>query len=70
MTTDREDTTAIGHTYELPVRPGVTMTVRAVDSRRAYGKRQLLVIPLAGTGQCWVDDISLRPTTGAQEDRS
>jgi hypothetical protein len=38
---------------------GVTVTVRIEDIRESYGRIDFLIAPLAGTGECWVQDSTL-----------
>ena len=50
----------IGATYRWAFR-GLSFDVRCVDARVSYGKVQLFIVPVSGSGQCWVDLTSLAP---------
>jgi len=45
---------------------GLTVTVRLVDSKSAYGVTRYLVEPMAGAGQVWVNAHRVTLERGAE----
>jgi hypothetical protein len=45
----------VGKTCSWRAALNVTVQVRVVDVRRAFGRLDLLVEPIAGSGQLWID---------------
>ena len=52
----------IGQVYRWAPHPAVRVEMRCIDARVAYGKVQLCIEPVSGSGFCWVDLASLQAT--------
>ena len=52
---------AIGHICNYPSN-GLMVEVRVIDAKNSYGVPRLLIEPVSGSGQTWVNVDSLRPT--------
>jgi hypothetical protein len=38
---------------------GMIIPVRVLNSRKAYGRNDVLITPIGGSGQCWVNSTKL-----------
>jgi hypothetical protein len=47
----------------LHVQFGLCMTCDVKDVKQAYGKLRVLIAPVSGCGQAWVDASRVRPLT-------
>jgi len=44
----------IGRTGLVPMGSGLYASVRVLDARSAYGRVLILVVPIAGEGEAWI----------------
>jgi hypothetical protein len=49
----------IGKKGQLMIRPGCTTEVEVVDARQVFGRTDYQVKPVAGSGECWVEAMSV-----------
>ncbi len=50
----------IGRTGTTPVFNGtIQMAVRVVDVKQSYGKTRYMIVPTAGSGFAWVENVIL-----------
>jgi hypothetical protein len=54
MPTARELGALIGKRVTLTTREGLKIPAKVVDARYAYGRMEVLVEPIHGTGRSWV----------------
>lgn len=52
--TTREAMELVGRTGRLRTAEGLAVMVKVEDAREVWGRRDLLVVPFAGTGKAWV----------------
>ena len=68
MTTASQMAELIGRTaaYVVPTAFEITVNVRITDVRTVYGREQVLITPLDGSGEAWVLRSSVTLRDGAR----
>lgn len=50
----------VGRTGHYQARAGMTVEIRVTNARESYGRLDLLVAPIAGTGEAWISTALIK----------